>query len=206
MLLDLHQDSYQGQGELYRTELAITTVASLANALHQLGQPVGFITNGRDAVDRIREEGWHHEFFTRQEACAQVVMRESSDRLRPLIIETRRGPDQLLRILETLARVELSDGLSFAQLIGEEQARLPRNTTVVAVLTKVSEATAIALRALQQRGYAVTAVLVAFDEPAPPDWAQRPDWALWLISAGIAVRRVQDEATLARLCSELLVR
>ena len=38
-------------------------------------------------------------------------MRERSDRLEPLMVETRRGAEQLMRIVETLARVELAAGL-----------------------------------------------------------------------------------------------
>ena len=206
ILLDFHQDSFHAPGELYRAELAITTVASLANTVHQLRQPVGFVTNGRDAADRIREEGWGHEFLTRSAARTNVAMRERSDRLQPLIIETRRRPDQLMQILETFARVELTDGLTFPQLLVEIDGRLPRNTTAVAVLTEVSEETAVALGNLHRRGYAVTAILVVFDEAETPDWAQRPDWANWLLAAGIDVRRVDNEATLARLCAEQLYR
>ena len=70
-------------------------------------------------ADRIREEGWRHEFLTRSAARTNVGMRERSERLQPLIIETRRRPDQLMQILETLARVELTDGLTFPQLVVE---------------------------------------------------------------------------------------
>jgi len=54
-------------------------------------------------------------------------MRDTSDRLRPVVVETRRGPEQLVRILETLARVELTDGLPLADLIGETASRMPRD-------------------------------------------------------------------------------
>ena len=39
--------------------------ASLTSAVYQLGQQVGLVTNGRDAIDRIRTEGWEHDFRTR---------------------------------------------------------------------------------------------------------------------------------------------
>jgi hypothetical protein len=102
--------------------------------------------------------------------------------------------------------VELTDGLTFPQLVVEIDGRLPRNTTAVAVLTEVSEETAVALGNLHRRGYAVTAIVVVFDEAETPDWAQRPDWANWLLAAGVDVRRVDNEATLARMCAEHLVR
>ena len=138
LLLDFHRDSYVARGEPHSSELAVTTAASLANAVYQLGQQIGLITNGRDAADRIRQEGWNLEFRTRDAARHQIGMQESSDRLQPVIVETRRGAEQLTRILETLARVELTDGLSFAQLVIESSSRMPRDATVVAVLPAVS--------------------------------------------------------------------
>ena len=35
-----------------------------------MGQQIGFVSNGRDAADRIREEGWRAEFLTRNDAHA----------------------------------------------------------------------------------------------------------------------------------------
>lgn len=206
ILLDFHHNSHRGRGGAYRCELAVTAVASLANALHQMGHRFGLVTNGRDAADRIREEGWRHEFRTRALARENVGMRQQSDRLRPIVIETRRGVDQLQRILETLARLELTDGLEFTQLIVETASRLPRNATVVAVVSDVPPETAVALINLRRRGYVVTVVMVVFDEPGTPDWAQRPDWAGWLLAAGVDVRRVENEAGVSNLCAERLVR
>jgi len=199
LLLDFHRDSYVARSEPHGSELAVTTVASLANAVYHLGQQVGFITNGRDAADRIRQEGWSLEFRTRDAARQQISMHQSSDRLRPVAVETRRGADQLMRILESLARVELTDGLTFAQLVMETASRIPRDATVVAVLSDVSHETAIALGSLRRRGFAMTAVLVVFDDALYPDYAGR------LMAEQIEVRRVENEAMLSDLCSAQLV-
>jgi uncharacterized protein (DUF58 family) len=206
LLLDFHCNSYTGRGQRHRSELAVTTAASLANALQEMGQQIGFVTNGRDAADRIREEGWGHEFRSRAKARAKAGMSGGSDRLRPIVIETRRDSNQLQCILETLARLELTDGLEFSELISEATSRLPRNATVVAILGDVTDESAAALSMLRRRGYAVTAVLMIFDEPQTPDWARRPDWASWLLSAGVDVRRVENEAALANFCAEQLLR
>ncbi len=199
LLLDFHRDSYLARSEPHGSELAVTTVASLANAVYHLGQQVGFITNGRDAADRIRQEGWSLEFRTRDAARQQIGMYQKSDRLRPVAVETRRGADQLMRILESLARVELTDGLTFAQLVMETASRMPRDATVVAVLSDVSHETAIALGSLRRRGFAMTAVLVVFDDGLYPDYAGR------LMAEQIEVRRVENEAMLSDLCSAQLV-
>ena len=206
ILLDFHQESHRGHNANARTELAVTVAASLASAVHQLGQRIGFITNGRDATDRIREDGWNQEFRVRKIAREKTGMRDQSDRLRPIIVETQRATEQLDRILDTLARVELTDGLSFSDLVLETASRLPRNATVIAVLPEVPPEVAVALSDLRRRGYSVIAVTVVFDTPRTPDWARRPDWADWLISSGIEIRRIDSEAALSSLCSELLCR
>ncbi|MCC6416841.1 MAG: DUF58 domain-containing protein [Gemmataceae bacterium] len=200
VLLDLHAASYPARGEPYRSELAVTAAASLAHAVYQLGQQVGLVTNGRDAADRIRQEGWTHDYRTRDAALASAAMAEESDRLQPLVVETRRGPEQFHRILETLARVELTDGLTVPQLVVETASRLPRDATVAAVLGEVTAETALALGNLKRRGYAVTALLVIFGEEKQEAALAR------LLAEGIDVRDVHDEASLAVACRRQVLR
>jgi uncharacterized protein (DUF58 family) len=200
ILLGFHQQEYPQGNEPLRSELAVTTVASLANEVYLMGQQIGFVTNGRDAADRIRQEGWAHDFRSRAAAQTSANMTERSERLQPVSVPTRRGPEQLWRILESLARVELTDGLSFAQLVNESISRLPRDATVIAVLPAVSEETAFALGSLKRRGYAVVAVLIVFNEFEFQDAAGR------LLAQGIEARQVADEAGLSALCGQHLMR
>jgi uncharacterized protein (DUF58 family) len=195
-----------GGPEVAWVELAVTTVASLANAVYQQGQQIGFVSNGRDAADRLREEGWKGEFRSRQVAARRLTERPPNDRLQPVSVETRRGPEQLRRILDTLARLELTDGLSFADMVSEAIGRLPRDATVAAVLTRVPEETAVALGTLRRAGFSVTAVMVSFEETEYLDWASPPEWADRLLAEGIAFRRVRDEASLEQLCAGHFVR
>lgn len=200
LLLDFHQASYSQRAEPHRSELAVTAAASLANAVYQTGQQIGLITNARDAADRVREEGFRHEFRTRSLALDTVGMSERNDRLRPVAVPTRRGPEQLLLILEALARAELTDGLTFPQLVNETTSRMPRDATVLAILADVPAETAIALGSLRRRGYAVSVVLVMFEDE---------DYAVSmgrLIAEGIDVRRVDTEAAVMGVCSAQLVR
>ncbi|MEW6304022.1 MAG: DUF58 domain-containing protein [Verrucomicrobiota bacterium] len=206
ILLDFHRDSFKGAGDVYRADLAITAVASLANAICQMGEQVGFITNGRDAADRIRLEGWRHDFRTRNAARQELHMTDQSERLRPVIVETLRAEEQLDQILRTLARVEHTDGLPFAHLVYEVESRLPRDATVIAILTDVTEETAIALGTLHRGGFAVTAIVITFEESTYRDWAQPPEWAGRLLAEGIDFRWVNDEPAIAHLCSERMVR
>src|SRR5262245_55458270 len=117
VLLDFHAAGYHRQGEPARSELAVTTALALANAVYTMGQQVGLAPNARDAADRLRTEARQREAGTRWAARAAGAMAEESDRLRPQLVETRRGVEQLQRIRELLARAELTDGLTFAQLV-----------------------------------------------------------------------------------------
>src|SRR5262249_42112078 len=100
------------------------------------------------------------------------------------------------RIRELLARVELTDGLTFAELILETAGRLPRDATVVALLPHVPVETALALGNLQRRGFSITAVLLMVgDDHAVAQSHGR------LVAEGIRdVRHLNSEAELTWLC------
>jgi uncharacterized protein (DUF58 family) len=200
ILLDYHSGNYPSRTEPARSEMAITTAASLAAAVDRLGQQVGLVSNARDAVDRIRTEGWQTDPRTRGLARQQSAMLEESDRLRPVIVPTRRGGEQLPLILETLARAELTNGFSVSQLLAEVEGRLPRDATVVAILGAVNEDTVLALAALRRRGYSVSAIMIVWNETEYLDALAR------FAPARIELRRVSDEASLAALCQQQLAR
>jgi uncharacterized protein (DUF58 family) len=200
ILLDFHEQSFEAKHEPVRSELAVTAAASIAGAICEMGQQVGFATNGRDAADRIRTEGWSHEQLrTRKEAMA-AGMHDSSQRLRPIIVPTNNSSTQLRLILDTLGRVEKTDGLSFPQLVYETGSRLTRSATVVAILTAVTPATAVALGALRRRGLAVSAIINVYDEY---DYARL---AGPLIAEQIDVRQLRDRAAIPYVCLKTVAR
>jgi uncharacterized protein (DUF58 family) len=205
-LLDFHTQNYQGAGAVQSAELAIVTVASLANAVFLMGQQTGFVSNGRDAADRIREEGWRAEFTTRADAQHRADDPAANDRLRPVRVETGKGGDKIREILETLARLEHTDGLEFSQMIAASVSQIPRDATVVPVLRQVTEDIAIALGGLARRGFLVTAVVVAYEKDPIPDWAQPPEWAGLLLAQGIDFRTVNSEEAIMNLCASAIVR
>jgi uncharacterized protein (DUF58 family) len=194
VLLDFHQASFEAKHEPFRSELAVTAAASLANAVFQMGQQVGLVTNARDAADRICQEGWDFDIRTRDAAKRAASMAEASDRLQPLVVETRRGAEQLMRILEMLARAELTDGLTVSQLVAETASRLPRDATVVAILTAVTEETAVALGNLRRRGFAVTALLNIYEDRAYAEAAGK------LLDERIDTRHLRDENSVSSVC------
>ena len=126
-------------------------------------------------------------------------MRDASDRLQPVVVETRRGAEQLMQILETLARVELTDGLTLPQLIGETMSELPRDATVIAILPKATPETAVTLGNLKRQGYAVTAILNLYEE------YQFAEAAGPLIAEGIDVQQLRDEASIVSVCRKFIL-
>jgi uncharacterized protein (DUF58 family) len=200
MLLDFHRAGYDPSHEPCRSELAVTMAASLANAIYLMNQQIGLVTNGRDAADRIRQEGWALDARTRREARQSAGMIEKSERLEPLVVRTERGPEQLMRILKTLARVELTDGLSFAQLILDTSGRLPHDATVVALLASVTAEAAVALGNLRRRGLAVTALVNVYH------LHEFEKAAGMLLDEGIDARHLSDEAAVTTICREHALR
>lgn len=205
-LLDFHRLSYPGPAGAGAMEVAITAVASLANAVFLQGEQIGLVSNGRDAADRIRIFGWRAEFTTRRDAQARATTVIPNERLQPIVLPARKGADQFDQILRNLARLEPTDGLNIAQLIDETESRIRRDATVVAVLRHVTPATAIALGELVRRGFIVTAIIIAFDEFVTPDWAQPPEWATLLLAQGVDFRYVTSEESISELCAEAIVR
>jgi uncharacterized protein (DUF58 family) len=163
LVLDLHRDTNPSQHEPIRSDLAITLAASIAAALHDMNQPFALLTNGRDSVDRIREEGFATDFRTRDAAKASGSMKNENDRLRPVVIPSGRGPVHYQELLRQLARLELSDGLPIAETIIGSQSRLSRDTTLIVILQQSDASTAAMLIGMKRRGWAVTVIVNAQD-------------------------------------------
>ncbi|MFO0879204.1 MAG: DUF58 domain-containing protein, partial [Gemmataceae bacterium] len=196
VLVDFHRDGYPERGEPFRSELAITCAVSLAHAVFLMGQQVGLMTNARDAAERIRTQGWDEDPASREAARTTANEVDSSKRVDPLVVDTRRGAEQLQRIRETLARAELTSALTLTQMLVESAHRLPRDATVLAVLPVVSMETAISLGNLRRQGLAVTAVLVMMDDNGLEQAHAR------LVSEGIRdLRHLANEEMLPDLCS-----
>lgn len=199
ILLDFHQASYDPKQEPYRSELAVSAAASIAHALYHLGQQVGLVTNGRDAADRIRQEGWNPDARSRREARRSAGMLVHSDRLQPVVVETRQGQEQLVRILESLARLELTDGLSFGQMVMETASRLPHNATVLALLDAVTPETAVALGNLRRKGFAVSAIINAY-HIHEFEQARAP-----LAAEGVSAWHLKDRDGIATVCQDYVL-
>jgi len=172
ILVDFHKDGYSARGEPFRSDLVVTTACSIAYAVTMLNQQIGLASNGRDAADLYRyhvqsQRGTDDEeagYETRDAARREGEADEENIRLRPIIVETRRGIEQFQQIREALARLEFTDGLSFARLVLEVTPRLPRDATVIAILPDVAVDTSTTLGNLRRQGFAVSVILIGLDE------------------------------------------
>jgi uncharacterized protein (DUF58 family) len=205
-VLDFHARSFAGPAAVGSAELAAVAVASLANAVCLMGQQMGLVSNGRDAADRIREEGWRADFLTRNDARARAAEPQQNTRLRPVVLKAAKGENQLGEILAVLARLEHTDGQDFADMIREAASGISRDTTVVAVLGMVTPQIAVALGDVARRGLLVTAIVVSMEMEAVPDWARPPDWAALLLAQGIDFRVLNSEEAVGNLCAEAIIR
>lgn len=200
ILLDFDRRHYIRKHEPVRSELAITTVASLAQDLIRTGQQVGLVTNGRDAAERIRTEGWKTDARTRNAARRLAAMGEGRDHLRPIRLTTGRSPQQLDQLQKLLARLELNEGLTLPELVRETGHDLPRDATVVAILSQVEPADALALGELSRRGYAVTALVNIYDDDLFAECAAP------LAAVGVAARHLKNLENLATICQRISLR
>jgi uncharacterized protein (DUF58 family) len=198
VLIDFHKAGYPKRGEPTRSDLAVSAACAIAYAVSLMNQQLGLASNGRDAAERVRAEALETpaaggQFDTRGAARDRFELTGDTTRLRPVVVETRRGFDQFQQVREVLGRLELTDGSTFAQMLFEVAPRLPRDATVVAVLPAVSVDTAVALGMLRRQGFAISAVLVGLADDGTDDRAVA---AGRLVAEGVRdVRFVDSEKT-----------
>lgn len=200
IVVDLHRASNPAQHEPVRTDLAITMAASIAEALYEMNQPVGLVSNGRDAADRIRLEGWAGDFRTRAIAQQQATMKSEDDRLRPVVLPAGRGPVAFRDLQRQLARLERTDGLSLAELLLETEYRLARDTTLLVILQSCSEQAAVAVLGLARRGWAVSVIINTFEDH---DFSTA---AGPLVAGGVTVMHLKDQQMLPSVCRQVVLR
>ncbi len=165
VILDFHKDGYRGPDGRDRGELAVSTAASLADYLGRANEQVGLLTNGRDMADTASWETHPLSGTRRNLVVRQARKRGDSNRLAPLVVPTRKGPEQLRRILEALARVDYTGGFAIDKALYFSMQHLSRDATLLVVTPSVTDALAVMLGILRQSGFSVNVFLVN-EEPA----------------------------------------
>jgi uncharacterized protein (DUF58 family) len=163
-------------------------------------QQFGLVTNGRDAIDRIRHEGWATDYRSREAAQSSLCLESEDSRLRPIVHPAGRGPEHFHHLHRTLARLERTDGLELPNLLIETQSRLPRDASVIAILQQVDDMSALALGMLARQGYAVSAIVNHFERETVHEAASR------LIGQRIPVYHLYDEDSIPQLCQRMLLK
>lgn len=200
LVLDMHIDTNPTQHEPVRTDLAITAAFSVASSLHDQSQPFGLVTNGRDAADRVRTDGWIGDHRVRDQAKQSATMLDTNDRLRPVILDAGRGPVHLQQLRTTLARLERSDGMKLAELLAETESRISNETTLIAIVQKASPDALSMLIGFARRGRAVAVIVNTLDIN---DYSAI---AGPLIASNISTFHLVDEDSIRNVCRQVNLR
>ncbi len=133
IFLNLNNAEYPAQYRIDTTELAIVAAASVANRVASQRQAVGLATNGVDSLE-----------------AGQTIP----------FIPPRKGRGHLIRILETLARVQAVEGAPLVAVLNDVGPRLSWGTTLVVIAAQASEALFDELFQARRRGQNVVLLLV----------------------------------------------
>lgn len=132
LFLNLNADEYQLKFRYTSSELAIVVAASMANWIIGHKQSVGLVVNGTDPL-----------------AEASV----------PQPLPTRKGRPHLMRLLETLARVQLSQTMPLQQILHQNRVGLSWGTTTVAITGQADKALFDEFFQLRRSGLNVVLIL-----------------------------------------------
>jgi len=161
IVLDFHEQGFEGDEGDEREELAVTAAASLAYFVFQRREQVGFFTNGRDAAEVAK---WVDEkgqgALTRKSAQEAAREHEKSTRLRAFQVETKRSEIQALQILDACARVMKTDGLTLDKLLLHESGRLPRDAALLVVTPLMTDMLSATIANLQASGFVVVVYII----------------------------------------------
>jgi hypothetical protein len=125
---------------------------------------VGLVSNGGDASDIMPEETDRVSASTRPRIYQLLAEREQTDRLTPLRIPVRRGEHNLQLMLRSLARLRMTDALSFAELIDEEYETWPREATALAIIPRLTRELLPRLVELRNSGFTVAVMIIDNEE------------------------------------------
>jgi uncharacterized protein (DUF58 family) len=133
IFLNLNGQEYPSQARIDATELGIVVAASLANWITAHKQTVGLVTNGVDPLNP-----------------AQPRMN----------FPARKGRGHLMRMLELLARIEMADTSSLAEMLQRETPLLPWGTTVTVITGLIDEALFDECFQVRRRGLNLALIIV----------------------------------------------
>jgi hypothetical protein len=163
-LHDYTSDRYAGP------EWAIELAASLAAHLVTQRQPIGLITNGADPLRQDQSLDFDEESgrlllntqipnskfqspISNLQSSNPLIPAPSSSTQNPPALLPRPGRANLMKVLETLARVEAAETLPFTQWLPSACLHLSWGVTILVITPQGDEATCHALHRLVRSGY-----------------------------------------------------
>jgi len=133
LFLNLNPEEYQLKTRFLATEVAISIAASLANWINGKKQTVGLITNGNDILG-------------------------DKAQLQPL--PNRKGRTHLMRLLETLARIQTSSAETCLSMFHRHRFSLSWGTTVIVITGQVDGELFNEFYAAKKTGLDIVIVLI----------------------------------------------
>jgi uncharacterized protein (DUF58 family) len=141
IFLNLHAQDYYYRSRIDSTELAIVIAASISNWIVEKKQMVGMLVNGRDP---LMADG------------------------RPQFIPPHKGKRHLTRLLETLARVEMTDDSALAPLIQQQRYQLAWGTTLIVISGGIGDDVLNELYQARRSGQNALLILAGRDSTEEP--------------------------------------
>ena len=132
VVLNLNAEDYHYRTRIDSMELAIVIAASVSNWIVGKKQMVGMLVNGRDPMTT---DG------------------------KPQSIPLRKGKPHLMRLLETLARIEAVDNSALVPLIQRQRYQLAWGTTLIVITGRASDDLLDELHQARQRGQSAILIL-----------------------------------------------
>jgi len=176
-------------------ELTVTTAASVADYVLFEGQKVGLVSNGGDAAERYPQ--WNGETFRRiEEVTERSEARNVLTGFSPLEVRPGRGDWQRSRILAALGRLVPASGVTLAELIEVEMARIPRDLVAIVITRDLDDALMLALDGLRRSGVELSVMWVR-----PADLA---DVVLPALPASVPLHAISDEIEIENLGAHAL--
>ena len=164
IVLDFHQSNYRGPAGKDRGELAVMLAASLANYISEAREQVGLLSNGRDPAEVAT---WlSHPILgkEREQVVGRARDRAKSSRMAPLIVPTRKTAEQGYLILETLGRVDYTDGFTIDKVLQFSIQHLSRDATILLVTSGVTDDLAVTLSIMKESGFSINVFIVSNEQ------------------------------------------
>lgn len=163
ILLNLNSVEYSRRFRLDGPEWAITVAASLANHLVNQRQAIGLATNGSDPLLQLQHGEDQDRLFDEESGRLSLSSQNSSDKsIRSdgsvadhiaAPIPPRPGREHLMRVMESLARIEAEHTISFNSWAPTACLHLSWGVTILAITPNVDEQGFQVLHRFAKSGY-----------------------------------------------------